>query len=278
MTRKQVLGSVLGSLLAAAALAGCMTMGETQRVEAGGARVSFATAGDGAPTVVFESGLGDGMSTWSDVFAEVAEVTSVFAYDRPGYGPGFAARFDSDDDGRRTGPEIAEHLHAVLEDADIPKPYILVGHSIGGLYALHFAAAFPEDVAGFVLVDGRPPAFTAACRAADAGLCELPGWMTVTMPAHQRAEVRGAAETERTAPQPEALGATPLTVITATEPAALSSRRFQDLWIEQQRAYADGAANARYVEATGASHYVHHQRRALVVKEITRMVRAAQES
>jgi Lysophospholipase len=103
--------------------------------------------GAGAPTVVLEAGLGDGLLTWARVQDSIAGFASVCAYDRAGYGwsdPGPAPR--------TSAREIAE-LHALLGAAHLPPPYVLVGHSMGGLNVRLYAFRYPREVAGLVLVD-----------------------------------------------------------------------------------------------------------------------------
>jgi pimeloyl-ACP methyl ester carboxylesterase len=82
----------------------------------------------------------------------VAQETRVCVYDRAGHG--WSELADSPQD----GAQIATDLHALLEREDVPGPYVLAGHSFGGLYALTFAARYPDDVAGIVLVDTTAPA------------------------------------------------------------------------------------------------------------------------
>lgn len=259
-------------LLGAALLAGCATAPVSRSQQIGGASVSYSVAGSGSPAVVLEAGLGDSKSSWSAIVPRIAAETTVFAYDRPGYSPSFRNRFLSDKDGRRTGKEVATHLRELLKEVGIESPFLLVGHSSGGLYVLTFAKLYSDDVAGIVLVDGRPPDFTAACRAENAGMCMPPALMVAMMPQHQKAEVKGFPETEGYAPHPQDLGDIPITVIAATEPQVTSSPAFQRLWLEHQEAFARSAANGRYVEATGSSHYVHHKRPGLVADEIRKML------
>lgn len=261
--------------VAGALVGGCATLPTTRSEPVGGASVTYSVAGKGSPTVVMEAGLGDSKQTWFGMATRIASSARVFTYDRPGYSPSLNNRFQSDRDGARTGQEVAVHLRQLLHEARVEPPYVLVGHSIGGLYVLAFAKLYPEDVAGIVLVDGRPAEFTAACKAADAGMCEPPRFMVTMMPRHQKAEVRGMAATEAFAPRPQELGTIPVTVIAATEPQIGGSRRFQTLWLEHQRAFADAAANGRYVAAQRASHYVHRQRPGLVADEILRLVERA---
>lgn len=118
-----------------------------QLVDVGGHRLHLDCSGSGSVTVVLESALGGWSIDWAKLQPILAERTRVCAYDRAGYGW-------SDASGRRYTPEAtARELHELLEAADVPGPYLLVGHSIGGLYVRHFAALNPADVVGMVLVD-----------------------------------------------------------------------------------------------------------------------------
>ena len=265
------------SILIATSLAGCATTGATKSQKVDGAQISYSITGSGSPIVVFESGLGNGKSTWSKIVYMLNERTTVFSYDRPGYSPGFGGKqFSSDKDGRRTGEEVATHLRELLNAAGAEPPYLMVGHSIGGPYVLTFAKLYPEDTVGVVLVDGRPPDFAAACESADVGMCKPPAVLIALLPRHQRFEAKGLDETERFTPRPQDLGAIPVTVIAATEPQITGSRALQDIWLQHQKAFADGAKAGRYVEATGSSHYVHKKQPRLVVDEIRRMLDSVQ--
>ena len=104
--------------------------------------------GDGRPTVVFDTGLGLSLQTWRRVQPQIGELTRACSYDRAGYGWSDAGPEP------RTSARIVSELSMLLENADVSSPYILVGHSFGGLNVRLFASTFPECVAGLVLVDG----------------------------------------------------------------------------------------------------------------------------
>lgn len=104
-----------------------------------------------APTVVLQAGLGDGQSAWRPILRELAARGPVFAFDRPGYGDQAAV------DGPRDPCTIAREQHALLEKNGIAPPYLLVGHSLGGLYQYVFARLYPNEVAGMVLLDPTHP-------------------------------------------------------------------------------------------------------------------------
>ncbi len=117
------------------------------RVDANGPKVRMQIMGSGSPTIVFENGGGGFLELWGSVPARVSRFTKVVAYDRAGDG------LSDDGIGPRHGRNIAAELHAALQNANAPPPYILVGHSLGGSYARIFADMYPAEVAGMVLVD-----------------------------------------------------------------------------------------------------------------------------
>ena len=122
-------------------------------IDVGGFRLHMDVTGSasGAPTVILEGGAGLGSVTWAWVQPQVAERTRVVAYDRAGVG--WSDRGPEPRDGR----QIATELHAALEGAGIRSPYVLVGHSFGGVYVRIFADVYPDEVAGLVLVDPTHP-------------------------------------------------------------------------------------------------------------------------
>lgn len=103
--------------------------------------------GKGAPTVVLESGLGAGASAWRRVQDPIAAATRVCSYDRAGFGR------SGPTSGPRDAGVLADDLYQVLKAGKVAGPYVLVGHSLGGLTTRIFASRHPELVAGLVLVD-----------------------------------------------------------------------------------------------------------------------------
>jgi pimeloyl-ACP methyl ester carboxylesterase len=123
-----------------------------QMVDVGGYRLHINCEGTGAPTVVIEAGWGDWSATWSSwVQPEVAKTTKVCVYDRAGMGwsePGPLPR---------TAERFASELHTLLHNAKVTGPYVLVGHSSGGLTMRLYAHDYATEVAGVVLVDSMNP-------------------------------------------------------------------------------------------------------------------------
>ena len=118
----------------------------------GSHRLHLLESGRGSPTIVLEAGLMSTVLSWSDLQRELAGSFRVVSYDRAGLGLSDIGPMP------RTADRIVDELHTLLERATIPPPYVLVGHSFGGLTMPLFAARFPDEVAGIVLVDPVAPA------------------------------------------------------------------------------------------------------------------------
>jgi pimeloyl-ACP methyl ester carboxylesterase len=121
-----------------------------QLVDVGGHRLHLHCVGSGTPTVILESGLGEGAAYWGWISTAVARETKVCGYDRAGRGWSDSAS------GPQNGIAVATDLHILLDRAHVPGPFVLVAHSSGAAYVRIFAGRFPEHVAGVVLLDGQP--------------------------------------------------------------------------------------------------------------------------
>src|SRR5207302_3509910 len=123
---------------------------------------------------------GDWSATWSSrVQPGVAESTRVCTYDRAGYG------YSEPGPLPRTADRIAQELHILLQHADIPGPYVIVGHSLGGAHARVFAHEYPAEVAGVVLIESMNPRAAAPSTASAAPATDgsSPGDWLLTLPA-----------------------------------------------------------------------------------------------
>jgi pimeloyl-ACP methyl ester carboxylesterase len=120
-------------------------------VDIGGYRLHINCTGNGGPTVVIDAGLGDWSTTWGVVQQEVAKTTRVCTYDRAGLGWSEVGPLPRD------AEQHAKELHTLLQNAQIPGPYVMVGHSVGGLDVRVFVHDYSSEVAGVVLVDSTNP-------------------------------------------------------------------------------------------------------------------------
>jgi pimeloyl-ACP methyl ester carboxylesterase len=170
-SRRWLLYPVLAALALASVGGGYQTVrqaGDTsampgQLIDVGGHRLHLSCTGSGGPTVILEPGAGGMSSTVGLIAPAVARDTRVCVYDRAGRG------WSEPADTPQDAAQIATDLHTLLHRAQVPGPYVLAGHSFGGLYTLTFAARYPEEVAGMVLVDSTAPASATAPTAAPAG-------------------------------------------------------------------------------------------------------------
>ncbi len=253
-------------------------------IDIGGRRIHLVARGEGSPAVIIETGTRALATSWRDVVGRVAEFTTVVAYDRAGYGWSDGGRWP------RTGARIAAELRAALTAAGISGPYVLVGHSSGGLYARTFASRYPDDVAGLVLVDAshentceRPTvaelrtvlSMTTASRGVSRAKRMLAGRNDIEGALRLRSSFRWALLGEslalhRTARE-LAAAKPPPPVPTAVVSAGLAD----DSWLDLQRDLAAQSVNSVHVIADGSGHFVHQDRPVIVVDAIRQVVDAA---
>ena len=122
-----------------------------QRIDVRGYRLNLNCSGQGSPTVILDSGAGEPALMWALVQPRIAEFTRVCSYDRAGYG------WSDSGPKPRTSSRMVEELHTLLAQAQIAAPFILVGHSFAGLNVRLYAARYPGEVAGVVLVEASHP-------------------------------------------------------------------------------------------------------------------------
>jgi pimeloyl-ACP methyl ester carboxylesterase len=246
----------------------------------GGRQMYLSCRGRGSPTVVLESGLGDGAAPWFAVESAVAGFTRVCSYDRANTLAGASDPAPTP----RAGLDAVADLHALLRTANIPGPYVISGHSIGGHIARLYAAQFPDEVAGMVLVDPSYEAGIQVDGTMDSGepeqaedemaagggpkdLSDLEGMDRDLT----NAQVRAAAP-----PCPM-----PLVVITAGHgfddvelPPGISARAMTELWIQLQASIARLVPDGRQIVAEWSGHYIHQSEPDLVVDAIRDVVEA----
>ena len=126
-----------------------------------GRKMHLYCVGSGSPTAVMESGLGEDWVVWQKVQPELPKTTRVCSYDRAGLG------WSDPQLGPRDAMNIAMQLHALLNEAHIRGPLVLIGHSAGGLYIRSFTALYPADVVALVFVDATSPAVFKAIPGAE---------------------------------------------------------------------------------------------------------------
>lgn len=208
--------------------------------------------GAGDVTVVFESGLGDDWVPWEIVARDIAAEARVFAYSRPGYGK-------SDPSPEPRDPaHIVEALRGLLTARGYAPPYLLVGHSFGGVYMELFAKAHPDEVVGVVLVDPRHRDFAIACDEADLEGCDIPASVLSTLPEVQRDEIEAFTRASDEIREAGAFGAYPVRVLTAT--AHGFGPEVEQLWRSLLGSLAGEADDGEQRIFEGAGHYLQLER------------------
>jgi pimeloyl-ACP methyl ester carboxylesterase len=212
-------------------------------VNSGAGTVEMAISGSGSPVVVFESGFSDTYEYWDAVVATISSTTKTVRYNRAGFGNSPL------NDRPRTAEEIATELHTALSNAKVAPPYILVGHSAGGMYMRVFANLFPSDVAGIVLVDPAPESFYAMLAQEDPALWKSLNDELKNAPPGAKAQmdVNGTTVDEVKAAWP--LPPVPVVLISATKLFTPGWRRkvtsLQTTWYRNTRSPTGGSNRLR---------------------------------
>lgn len=132
-------------------LTGCATMqgAVTQKID--NHQIEYALAKHDTLPVIFENGLGGTMDWWAKVYPDISKNCTALVYNRPGYGNSDPVSTPRD------GSHIVDELRSLLGSQGLKPPYVLVGHSLGGLYMQLFARRYPDEVSALILVDSTHP-------------------------------------------------------------------------------------------------------------------------
>jgi pimeloyl-ACP methyl ester carboxylesterase len=250
-------------------------------IDIGGRTLSVACLGPsdtGRPTVIFESGLGGDRRVWGDVLTGLMATDRGCSYDRAGVGASQPGPKPQTTDGQ------VDDLHAMLEAAGIEPPYVFVAHSSGGWNAIVFAGRYPDEVAGAVMVDVRPPATS------EQWLAALPPESSTESDAvHQtRAELTDfegdpsrnpegldLIESATQAKAAPGFGDAPLVVLTAGDRAAITEglpadlgTTFDGIWMDLQAGLVDLSTSGRQEIVPDATHDMPFEQPGVIVDAI----------
>jgi pimeloyl-ACP methyl ester carboxylesterase len=164
--------------------------------------------------------LGDDRTTWRTVFDPLANLSTTFAFNRPGYGR------SAQTDRPRDAVTISDEIRAMLNMLSVPAPYLMVGHSLGGIYAQVFARRFPAETAGLVLVDSTLPGQTRYLRASAAGQFAVVTAIMKLENATVQREFRDAEISEDQVEHFAPYRAGPVYLLAATEPDPIAPQAF----------------------------------------------------
>ncbi|MCM3390724.1 alpha/beta hydrolase [Ureibacillus chungkukjangi] len=216
---------------------------------------------NGKCTVVMDAGYGDFSKAWDSVIGEISMLSQVMIYDRAGLGN------SEKSSNPRTSREMVKELKKLLIDAKIQPPYILVGHSFGGVNMRMFATEYQNEVCGLVLIDSTPEDYKERF---------LPTMSKEFQVAYNKQFVYEGnydefMESLKQLKETKLLLNVPLIVLTAGKKAHYS-KESQQLWNEMQRDMLEISTAGELVIAEKSAHYIQNDEPELIVSAIKKLI------
>lgn len=256
-------GTPTASATETAAVASASEAAEGESIDVGGRTLCIECQGFGSPTVILEAGMTGDHRTWERVQPEIAQSTRVCAYDRANIAPSDPAP------GPRTAADSVDDLQALLDAAEIKRPIILVGFSMGGIISQLYAATYPEEIAGLVLVESNhPDEWEQFTRHLTPGQIEADQAFSLDNP-EEFDPYASFEETQAAGPLPEV----PLVVVTAPNatgewPPDWDAELFDRLRAEQQADLASGTPGGVQVLAERSGHHVPSEQPQVIIDAV----------
>lgn len=236
-----------------------------QKIDAGGHTLRMLTGGEATPAVIFEAGFGAGLESWATVQNSTAKFARTVSYDRAGIGQSEAGPKP------RAAKQIAQELHVALQKAGIAPPYVLVGHSFGGIYVRVFADLYPKEVAGMVLIDPSQETFDEwtkthpeAQRAArDEEMARAPAGVR-----DESAEVSASYAQARAAKVPAGI---PVILLTAMKDDTMPAT-VRKVWSQMHEDWVAKVPGAKHVVVENSGHSIQVEQPQVVIDAIRQVV------
>ena len=238
-------------------LAPTMACSHDEILTVGGQNFHIELLGESGPTIVFEAGLGNDISTWRLVASSIAKFARPVLYDRAGLGQSTPLMNPSS---AITAGHVVTSLHTLLVAADINPPYFLVGHSLGGLYVQLYARKYPNEVSGIVLLDSA---------SADAP-SELKTRARLEPGSAAYLEEQGMPESNEQVRSAGPFPDVPLVVIAATDHGPYF-KQWEPTLLRLQRQLANLSHRSELIVAQGSGHDIQLDRPGIVIDAISRM-------
>jgi pimeloyl-ACP methyl ester carboxylesterase len=311
-----LIGLVIAAVLAGTSYQAVMEARDDRRfpppgklIDVDGHRMHLHCQGHGSPTVIVEQGVGAQSLGWAPLNEQLSSITTVCAYDRPGMG------YSDPIDHPTSAAEIAVNLQKLLRNAGVTEDIVLVGWSVGGMYAREYYRQFPEHVKGMVLVDSSHEQQLQRLGDPDVGY-ENPfeserwlapiGWTRLTgevperfaesplpvpirdrlvainlkshLPGTMVREGKGMRVDLEANRAPPTLGDIPLIVISEGKPNIPFMQERIETWYALQDELARLSARGKHIVATQSAHAIHRTEPELIVESVRQVVHAARES
>lgn len=229
-------------------------------VSVGEHRLRIDCRGTGSPTVVLDAGLAQPRQTWDTLeLREIERFTRVCTYDRAGLGDSEKPKLE-----KRTSELIVRELRALLQEAGENKPFLLVGHSFGGLNARLFASHFPDEVAGLVLVDSIHE-----------DQCEPNPALTLEEQEKYVAQLRDASsehvdilESCREIRRAPPLSPVPLVVLSSDNNMLSPDRYEREMHEKIQKSLAQMVPGSKFLVVEGSGHFIQRDKPDVIINNI----------
>lgn len=263
-------------------LTDCSGQDENSFVDINGKRQHIRVKGTGKPTIVFVTGLSEQLTNFDSIQNEMSKATRTFSYDRAGLGKSEAIPVE------RSIDNMAQELELLLLKSSIKPPYLLVGHSLGGMIIRYYNYLYPDKVAGLILIDpasekyddevrkGLDPKEIRKIDSLDYVL--VPWTRDERVPISIRSEYQNFKTTDK-----ELIKNTkfpvdkPVTVISSSRYSDIEkkeqlSQREVDIWVKLHNDWKKEAPQIRHIMTEKSGHYIHNEEPELIIKEIRLML------
>jgi pimeloyl-ACP methyl ester carboxylesterase len=213
------------------------------------------------PTVVMDAGYGNYSNTWDSIIPEISMLTEVLVYDRAGLGK------SEKSPNKRTSQEMVKELNSLLTKMKIKPPYILVGHSFGGVNTRIYATEYPNEVAGLILVDSPPEEYKERF---------LPTMPKEFQEAYNNQFIYEGnydefMESLRQLKKSRRQLNVPLIVLSAGKKAHYS-KESQELWNQMQKEILDISIKSELIIAKNSAHFIQNDEPTVVIDAIKRLI------
>jgi len=277
-------GSGQGAAQAQAEIPEIATPGVEKLINVGGRKLHCFVYGSGSPAVILISAFETPQKNWNPVIPDLAAKATVLTYDRAGVGKSELGDLPAH------GEQAARDLHALLEQLALPKPYILVGHSLGGFVARLFASMYPDEMGGLILEENQHEDNLAEMRKLLDGQdletfdqVLLPGFAA---PEHPRTEGDYRQVTREQVKKSKPLPRVPFVILTVRGRAAAMRGMFSDKAIEAMTKLDEdlmgrlsaSVPGGRQVMIEGTGHYVHVDKPEALIVPVVEMIKTVGES
>jgi pimeloyl-ACP methyl ester carboxylesterase len=265
------------------ALNGCSAQDETRFIDIGGKQQHIRVKGTGKPTIVFVTGLAEPLTNFDSIQNEMSKLTTTFSYDRAGLGKSEAIPVE------RSIDNIAQELEWLLLKSRIQPPYLLVGHSLGGMIIRYYNYLYPDRVIGLLLIDPASEKYDDEVRKGlslkeietmdSLDYVMVPWTRDEAVPLAIRSEYQNFKTKDKELVRNTNFPINkPVTVISSSRYSDIEKReqlsqREVDIWVRLHNDWTKDAPQLRHLTTDKSGHYIHNEDPGLVIKELQLMLK-----